>query len=73
MAGIEGIMEKVIKLADNSETLRNPKGIYFTVTDPSDGLVDIFEEVGITLVSVKREITYFAPNEVLNRFRKEVE
>lgn len=73
MASAEAIMEKILELADNPETLRNPKGIYFTVTEPSDALMDVFKEEGISLLNVKREVTFFAPNEVLERFRKEVE
>lgn len=73
MADAKGIMEKILELADNPETLRNPKGIYFTVTEPSEVLMDVFKEVGINLLYVKREVTFFAPNEVLERFRKEIE
>ena len=73
MANVRGIMEKILELADNPETLRNPKGIYFTVTEPSDVLMDVFKEEGINLLNIKREATFFAPNEVLERFRKEVE
>lgn len=73
MADARGIMEKILELADNPETLRNPKGIYFTVTEPSDVLMDAFKEEGINLLNIKREATFFAPNEVLERFRKEVE
>ena len=73
MADAKGIMERILELADNPETLRNPKGIYFTVTEPSDVLMDVFKEEGINLLNIKREATFFAPNEVLERFRKEVE
>lgn len=73
MADAKGIMEKILELADSPETLRNPKGIYFTVTEPSDVLMDVFKEEGISLLNIKREATFFAPNEVLKRFRKEVE
>lgn len=73
MVDVEGIMEKVLELADNPETLRDPNGIYFTVAEPSDVLMDVFKEVGINLLYVKREVTFFAPNEVLERFRKEIE
>ena len=72
MADAKGIMEKILELADNPETLRNPKGIYFTVTEPSEVLMDVFKEVGINLLSIKREVTFFAPDEILERFRKEV-
>lgn len=73
MVDVEGIMEKVLELADHPKTLRNPNGIYFTVTDPSDVLMDVFKEVGINLLNVKREVTFFAPNEVIKRFRKKEE
>lgn len=73
MADAKGIMERILELADNPETLRNPKGIYFTVTEPSDVLMDVFKEEGINLLNIKREATFFAPNEVLERFRKEAE
>lgn len=73
MVDVKGIMEKILELADNPETLRNPRGIYFTVTEPSDVLMDVFKEEGIDLLNVRREVTFFAPNEVLERFRKEVE
>lgn len=73
MADAKAIMEKILELADNPETFRNPKGIYFTVTEPSDVLMDVFKEEGISLLNVKREATFFAPNEVVEKFRKEVE
>ena len=73
MADVEAIRGKILDLADNPNTLRNPKGIYFTVTEPSDVLMDVFKEEGISLLNVKREATFFAPNEVLERFRKEAE
>lgn len=66
-------LEKILELADNPETLRNPKGIYFTVTEPSDVLMDVFKEEGINLLNIRREATFFVPNEVLEKFRKEVE
>lgn len=73
MVDVEGIMEKVLELANHPKTLRDPNGIYFTVAEPSDVLMDVFKEVGINLLYVKREVTFFAPNEVLERFRKEIE
>ena len=73
MADVEAIRGKILELADHPKTLRGPNGIYFTVTEPSDLLMDVFKEVGINLLNVKREVTFFAPNEVLERFRKEVE
>ena len=73
MVDVEGIMEKILELADHPKTLRNPKGIYFTVTEPSEVLMDVFKEVGINLLSIKREVTFFAPDEILERFRKEIE
>lgn len=73
MIDVKGIMDKILELADNPETLRNPKGIYFTATEPSDVLIDVLKEEGINLLNVKREVTFFAPYEVLEKFRKEVE
>lgn len=73
MVDVKGIMKKILKLADNPETLRSQKGIYFTVTEPSDVLMDVFKEEGIDLLSIKTEVTYFVRNEVLEKFKKEVE
>ena len=72
MTNINGIMKKILELADNPETLRNPKGIYFTVIDPAEVLMDMFEEEGIALLNIKTEVAFFASNEVLEKFRKEM-
>ena len=72
MAYVNWNMKIIIELADNPETLRNPKGIYFTVTDPAEVLIDMFKEEGIALLNIKTEVAFFAPNETLEKFRKEV-
>ena len=62
----------IIQASELPTTTKGSDGVYLKYRNPSEELINTLNEAGINLVETERIETFFVPNEVLKRFRKEV-
>lgn len=69
----DSIKKNIIQAAELPATAKGSTGVYLKYRNPSEELINTLNEAGINLVETERIETFFVPNEVLERFRNEVE
>lgn len=67
------IKRNIIQAAEHPRAIKDSDGVYLKYENPSEEMVNMLKEAGINSMPTKRIEIFFVPNEVLERFRKEVE
>lgn len=68
----DSIKKNIIQMAALPTTAKNSDGAYVKCVNTSEKMINTLSEAGIKLVETEHNETFFVPNEVLKRFRKEV-